>query len=103
MPPDAPESSTKRPRNQPAALPGFPITENLSTDDPHWRRTTLASVLLAATAAIGARHTQGPTRVILALAAVLCALPAVTFALMIAIALSHDLTDADQQRPKRPR
>lgn len=87
MPSDsAPDPSAKRPRNQLGALPGFPITENLSTDDPHWRRTTLASVLLAATAATGARHTQGPTRLTLALAAVLCALPALSLALMIAIA-----------------
>jgi hypothetical protein len=68
-------------------LPGFTILENLSTDDPHWRRTTLASVLLAATAATGARQTEGLTRLVLALAAVLCVLPALSLAVMIGIAL----------------
>jgi hypothetical protein len=88
MPPDnARQPSTDRPHDRPVELPGFPILENLSSDDPHWRRTTLASVLLAATAATGARHTQGPTRLILALAALLCVLPALSLALMTGIAL----------------
>jgi hypothetical protein len=87
MPPGkASESSPDRPDDQPDDLPGFPILENLSTDDPHWRRTTLASVLLAVTAATGARHAKGPTRLVLALAAMICVLPALSLAIMIGIA-----------------
>jgi hypothetical protein len=88
MPSDnARQSSTDRPHDHPVDLPGFPILENLSTDDPHWRRTTLASVLLAATAATSARQTEGPTRLVLALAALLCVLPALSLALMTGVAL----------------
>jgi hypothetical protein len=81
------QSGTDRPHDHPVDMPGFPILENLSTDDAHWRRTTLASVLLAATAANGARHTEGPTRIVLALAALLCILPALSLALMTGVAL----------------
>jgi hypothetical protein len=98
---DARQPSTDRPDDHPVDLPGFPIPSSLSTDDPHRRRRTLASVLLAATAATGAHHTKGPTRLVLALAALLCVLPALSLALMIGIALllrQLDRTPANSSR-----
>ena len=88
MPPDYLSKPTvKRLRDLPVDLPGHPVLDNLSTDDPHWRRNTLASLLLAATAAAGARHSAGRIRLILAVAAGLSALPALSLGLMTGLAL----------------
>jgi hypothetical protein len=81
------DSSADRPRDQPLDLPGVPVLGNLSTDDPHWRRTTLISALLTATAATGARHTRGRRRLALGIAAVVFSLPALSLALMVSIAV----------------
>jgi hypothetical protein len=66
--------------------PEFHIVASLSTDDPHWRKTTILSVLLATAAGAGARRTHGPARLILALAAVTLLLPVISLASMIALA-----------------
>jgi hypothetical protein len=80
------DSSADRLRDQPPGLSGFRIRSNLSTDDPHWRRTTVISALLTATAATGARHTRGRRRRGLAIAAVVFSLPALSLALMVSVA-----------------
>jgi hypothetical protein len=67
--------------------PEFHIVASLSTDDPHWRRTTILSVLLATAAGGGARRTHGPARLILALAAAALLLPSISLASMIALGL----------------
>jgi hypothetical protein len=74
-------------RYKPVPLPGFRVLDNLSTDDPHWRRTTIASVVLSAAAAAGARRRHGVPRALLSLAAVLCSLPALSLAAMVTVAL----------------
>jgi hypothetical protein len=67
--------------------PEFHVVAGLSTDDPHWRITTVVSVLLASAAAAGARRADGPARFVLALAAIVLLLPAISLAAMIALAL----------------
>jgi hypothetical protein len=67
--------------------PEFHVIAGLSTDDPHWRRTTVISVLLGAVAGAGARRANGPARPILALTALVLLLPAISLAAMIGIAL----------------
>jgi hypothetical protein len=67
--------------------PEFHVIAGLSTDDPHWRRTTVASVLLAAATGTAARRADGPARVVLALAAIVLLLPAISVTAMIALAL----------------
>jgi hypothetical protein len=86
-PDNASDARAERPRDHPLDLPGFPILSNLSTDDPHWRRTTLISARLTATAATGARHTSGRRRRALTIAAVAFSLPARSLALMVSIAV----------------
>jgi hypothetical protein len=86
-PDNASDSGADRPRGHAPDLPGFPILSNLSTDDPHWRRTTLISALLTATTATGARHTNGRRRLAFAIAAVVFSLPALSLALMVGIAV----------------
>jgi hypothetical protein len=65
----------------------FHIIAGLSTDDPHWRMTTVVSVLLGSAAGAWARRADGPARLVLALAAIVLLLPALSLAAMIAIAL----------------
>jgi hypothetical protein len=68
-------------------LPGYHVIAGLSTDDPHWRRNTVVCVLLATAAGAGARRTDGPARIILALVAIVVLLPVISLIAMIAIAL----------------
>ena len=83
--------SGSRPPNadelQDSQAPEFHIIAGLSTDDPHWRRTTVVSVLLAGAAGAGAWRADGPARVVLALAAIVLLLPTISLAAMIALAL----------------
>jgi hypothetical protein len=79
-PPSADELQGSRPSE-------FHIIVGLSTDDPHWRTTTVVSVLLAGAAGTGARRADGPARLILALAAIVLLLPAISLTAMIALAL----------------
>jgi hypothetical protein len=67
--------------------PEFHVIAGLSTDDPHWRSTTVVSVLLAAATGTAARRADGPARVVLALAAIVLLLPTISLAAMIAVAL----------------
>jgi hypothetical protein len=75
------------PREETPDLPGFHVIGDLYTDDPHWRRATVFSVLLSALAGAGARRAHGPVRVVLTLAAVVFLLPALSLALLVGIAL----------------
>ncbi len=85
---------------QDSQSPEFHILAGLSTDDPHWRMTSALSVLLAGAAGTGARRADGPARLILALAAVVLLLPAISLAAMIALAL---LLKRLEREPGRPR
>lgn len=84
-PQDPPEGSAYR-DDASHALP-YRIIGSLTTDDPHWRRRGVISALSAAAAAAGAWRTDGATRPMLGGGALLPALPAVSLASMIAIAL----------------
>lgn len=79
-PPSADEPQASRP-------PEFHVVAGLSTDDPHWRRTTVVSVLLAAATGTAAWRVDGPARAVLALAAIVLLLPTIFLAAMIALAL----------------
>jgi hypothetical protein len=72
--------------SQPPQL-SFHVIAGLSTDEQHWRRNTVVSVVLAIAAAAGARRAHGPARVVLAVAAIVLLLPAISLAAMIGLAL----------------
>jgi hypothetical protein len=67
--------------------PEFHIIVGLSTDDPHWRRTTVVFVLLASATGTAARRADGLARVVLALAAIVLLLPTISLAAMIGLEL----------------
>jgi hypothetical protein len=89
------DSGADRPPDQPLDLPQFQVLSDLSTDDPHWRRTTLISALLTTTAATGARHTRGRRRLALVIAAVVFSVPTLSLALMVSIAVALRHFDRD--------
>lgn len=92
-PPSADELQDSQP-------PKFHIIAGLSTDDPHWRRTTLVSVLLAAATGTAARRADGPARVALALATIVLLLPTISLAAMSALALLLKRRDREPARDR---
>jgi hypothetical protein len=80
--------------------PEFHIIAGLSTDDPHWRRTTVVSALLAAAMGTAGWRADGAARAVLAFAAIVLLLPTISLAAMIALALL--LKRLDRERAQDP-